>query len=54
MNPLIPNPFEIIVFYIIPVLFVVGLTFTIIFIAHARKSTSFELESDEEHEANDE
>ncbi|UYQ76819.1 hypothetical protein OF385_12430 [Glutamicibacter sp. JL.03c] len=54
MNPLEPNAFELIVFYIVPVLFVVGLTFTIIFIAHTRKSTSFEFESDDKHEANDE
>jgi len=54
LNPLVPNAYELIVFYIVPVLFAVALVFVILFVARARKSESFEFISEDEADIKDE
>ncbi|MGQ3383841.1 hypothetical protein [Glutamicibacter sp. TV12E] len=48
MNPLVPNAYEVIVFYIVPVLFVIALVVVIVLVARGRKSTTVEIVADDE------
>ncbi|NQD41790.1 hypothetical protein [Glutamicibacter halophytocola] len=48
MNPLVPNAYELIVFYIVPVLFVIALVVVIVLVARGRKSTTVEFIADDE------
>jgi len=48
VNPLVPNAYEFIVFYIVPVLFVIALVVVIVLVARGRKSTTVEFVADDE------
>lgn len=40
MNPLLPNAFELIMFYVVPVLIVTALAFVITLVARGRRSST--------------
>ncbi|WP_334123654.1 hypothetical protein [Glutamicibacter sp.] len=53
MNPLVPNAYELIVFYILPVLFVVALAVVILVVLRNRKSAPLEFLSEDENDPNE-